>query len=54
MACPEFANVGEVAERLGVSVSFLTKWRLYDPKHLLHCKLIRATCNDDRLPDAAA
>jgi hypothetical protein len=31
MACPEFANVHEVAKRLGVSVSFLTKRRLYDP-----------------------
>ena len=32
MACPEFADTKNVAKRLGVSVSFLTKLRIYSPE----------------------
>jgi hypothetical protein len=31
MACPEFGSVKAVAERLGVSVSFLNRLRVYSP-----------------------
>ena len=32
MACPEFADTRTIAQRLGVSVSYLQKLRLYHPE----------------------